>query len=195
MSDIQEPVVSSTPGDAIGGEEFMVERILDRKFDEAKNIYFYLIKWQGYSDQDNTWEPEENLADCPELLADFEKRLQAYNQLKEVNAVAAAEKDTPLPMNNDARSKAISEGSFEPIGFARGLEPHKIVGATDCGGELCFLIKWKGSSIADIVPAREANVKSPQVVIQFYEERIKWNTKQRTFEQMIGLEPDDEEEV
>lgn len=41
--------------DSHGYERFIPERILDARFEN--NNYSYLIKWEGYSDEHNTWEP------------------------------------------------------------------------------------------------------------------------------------------
>ena len=60
-------------------------------------------------------------------------------------------------------------------GFARGLEAETILGATEEGGQIMFLIKWKDLHSFDLVYASEANLKIPQQVIKFYESKLTWH--------------------
>jgi chromobox protein 1 len=129
-----------------------------------------------FNRSENTWEPEDNL-DCPDLITEYENRVKNKSKRK-----SEVESDNKKKKKPDASSSTTNENVVPSIddnpqrGFDRGLVPEKIIGATDSSGELMFLMKWKNSDEADLVLAKTANQKCPQIVIQFYEERLTWHT-------------------
>uniref|UniRef100_A0A1A9UVF0 Heterochromatin protein 1 n=1 Tax=Glossina austeni TaxID=7395 RepID=A0A1A9UVF0_GLOAU len=184
-------------------EEYAVERICGRRVRKGKIEYF--LKWKGYSESENTWEPEENL-DCQDLIKQYEEERakdeatstktekseklkkekdsgrssSASNKRKnetETKAAVTTKKKRTDSANPETDTESVSEASSrqsELTGFDKGLEAENILGASDSNGGLYFLIQFKGVDQAEMVPASVANIKIPQMVIKFYEERLSW---------------------
>ncbi|QRW15631.1 Retrotransposable element Tf2 protein [Rhizoctonia solani] len=58
-----------------GEEEYKVEKILDSKWKgrgKTKKLW-YLVKWKGYDEGSNLWEPIDNVGNAQEVLEEFHK--------------------------------------------------------------------------------------------------------------------------
>ena len=155
-------------------EEYEVEKILDKRVNKS-GFTEYLVKWRSYEDpEENTWEPVDNLGDAEKAIKVFEKE-------QEIKTMSAGSK------NNSKRKSAPGTVATQPTkqqkidpkekvkeGFARGLQAEKIIGIRKDPEKLFFLVKWKGTDDKDFVDAKEAKLKIPQVVIEFYEEKLNW---------------------
>lgn len=163
-------------------QEFTVEKIIRRRIFNGRVEYF--LKWKGFTDADNTWEPEDNL-DCPELIEDFNIKHAHMNDVTEECDITPKEEMTeqeteiaclqPQQQTDSSVLQPSAELSDTKSPLVSYQEPECIIGSTDRRGELMFLVKWKDSEDVALLPAREVSVRCPQVVIDFYEQKLTWH--------------------
>lgn len=179
-------------------EVFVVEKILDKRKHNGKTEY--LLKWVDYEDEDNTWEPEENLG-CPELIKTFElnlstneeerkkikskyaKRKSSNSSLKRGESSSSSKSSECIDRKNSStltRDENVEGEEFELedehlISIVGSKVPNKIIGASLKNGQLVFFTQWKDDEDVDLIPAKIMNEAHPQSVIKFYEERLAWS--------------------
>ncbi|KAK9513681.1 hypothetical protein VZT92_027196 [Zoarces viviparus] len=164
-------------------QEFVVDTIIRRRVFNGRVEYF--LKWKGFTDAENTWEPEDNL-DCPELIEEFLRNTHFYERNEEdqtqqelIPKEEMTEQETEISCMQAHTVQSDSEPndtqSDTPTNLSTYLEPECIIGSTDRQGELMFLVKWKNSDDVALLPAREASARCPQVVIEFYEQKLTWH--------------------
>jgi hypothetical protein len=68
---VREPIFTADDGDA-----FEVEKILGHRL--VRRCPQYLVQWKGYPVWEASWEPEEHLEGCQEILSEF-KRARGLN--------------------------------------------------------------------------------------------------------------------
>ena len=174
-------------------EEYEVEKILDKRVIKT-GLTEYLVKWRNYDDpgelhfwdfnsdvfyqfviipEENTWEPVDNLGDA-------EKAIKAYEKDQEAKTMSTTSKNSKRKSapgtvaSQPSKLQKVDPKDKAKEGFARGLQAEKIIGIRKDPEKLFFLVKWKGTDDKDFVDAKEAKMKIPQIVIEFYEEKLNW---------------------
>src|SRR5258708_4671426 len=68
------PNFSKPPPDLVQGtEEYEVEHLVNHRCHGRSRMLQYFVKWKGYPESDNTWEPLQNIH-APELLKKYHQR-------------------------------------------------------------------------------------------------------------------------
>jgi len=171
-------------------KEYPVEKVLDKR--TRNNIVEYFIKWSGYDDENNTWEPRENLY-CKYLIKEFEEKLRQGGKKKKRKEIIGrgargrlrtlSKSTVTTSCSSEARrqdTKIETDKEIENIDTVNDISdtlpipkiPEKIINAVFENGQLVFLMKWRGIEEFNLIPAKEANSNYPQIVIKFYEEYI-----------------------
>lgn len=152
MSEVEQPFAP---------EEYTVEKVL-RKRITADGKVEYFLKWKDYPESDNSWEPEENL-ECEDLIREFEEE----QRLKKAKSKSTS--------SDDEKSGTDAEDDESKSAFNNGRQPREILGVTNVGGALRFLLNWEGQDEATFVLAKDAYRHCPMKVIDYYEEILKFD--------------------
>ncbi|RIA86121.1 chromo shadow domain-containing protein [Glomus cerebriforme] len=164
-------------------EVYEVETVLDHN--KRKNKTYYLIKWKGYSEEESTWEAEDNVF-AEELVKEYwanhntdeakqketrkgRKRSAAPPTPTKKESKKARTSITPKKAKT-ARVKIDEEFDHDEDweSLVSGVET---VTRDDKTGELLVYLKWKNGDTSRH-PAKEANIKCPQKMLKFYEQRL-----------------------
>jgi len=123
---------------------YIVEKVISKRKAKGGKTE-YLIKWQGYKESDNTWEPADNVSD--DLIAEFE--LEQNPEWKKKTPPSASQSSNKHKTPN---KKGLSGGNSNS-GESDNEEVYiveKVVSMRKSkAGKTEYLIKWQGYEEAD----------------------------------------------
>ena len=86
-------------------ENYEVEDIVNHRHKKGK--VEYLIRWKGYTEKDDTWEPEENL-DCPDKITAYNKKVKFLKYFKIFNEYFQAQVAAKVVTADKSKRKRVT---------------------------------------------------------------------------------------
>lgn len=186
-------------------EEYVVEKIVDRREKKGKIEYLlkwkgYDSSANTWEPKENLECPElikafEDTRTLPKKEPTKEKEKKKSKPSSTTGSGSSKRKDSDAEndgsddddnastKSNKSKSTTTAAADNDATasddgmnGFEKGYAPEKILGATEANNELLFLIQWKDKDKAQLVSSKEARKHCPQLVIDFYEERLIWQS-------------------
>lgn len=96
-------------------DEQKVEKILAKRFNPRRKVQEYLIKWENFAHEENTWEAQSNLANCSQLLDIFEKQLARQKEQRATLQAKQAQEQAAVAAKATLIKGAVANTSFAPI--------------------------------------------------------------------------------
>lgn len=140
-------------------DEYVIEKVVDNR--HRKKRVEYLIKWEGYSYNENTWEPAENI-EPKSLITEYEKS-------KKSESKAPARKNLDEKVTQANPEEALRSGSSDDI---EEYIVETIVDKKSKGRKIEYLVKWLGWDDKDNTWEPMKNLPCKDLIKEF-EERVK----------------------
>ncbi|XP_028414791.1 uncharacterized protein LOC114537876 [Dendronephthya gigantea] len=84
---------------------FEIEKILQSSV--RKGLRYYRVRWKGFGEEEDTWEPEENLFDCKDVLDEFWNKIKKDKQTK---SKVEKRKSESMPQCQTTKAKKKKDG-------------------------------------------------------------------------------------
>ena len=149
---------------------FEVEAVIDKRIKFRK--VEYLIKWRNYSNDQNTWEPIENLVNVKNLIESFEENRGSSKLLGKKTI-----KSSIIKISKSESENRQPHGEID-VDIPKLILKAKVTNSNK--KEFICLVKWEdrkdGTVLLDsLVPSTALKNKYPRILCDFLIENINFN--------------------
>lgn len=155
-------------------QEYEVEKIVGEKVEFG--VRFFLVKWKGWPENDNTWESEKSV-DCIDLIEKFRDSCRSSGKSNKRSSSAApksAKAKKARKNANEDEGDGDSDDDDAADAGEKEWEVEKIMNVrTARGGKKEYLIRWKGCKASDDTWEPENGISCTSLINAFLKKNKK----------------------